>query len=78
MISDDLFEIERCSWNAVLYPDGTMKRVSDVSRVIICKSKIRSTGYAKDCIIGPATKSARVQELLQQLEKGITKEDVTC
>jgi len=78
MLSDELFEIERCSWNAVLYPDGTMKRVSDVSRVIIYKSKIRSSGYSKDRIIGPAKESTRVQELLQQLEKGNTKEDVTC
>ena len=72
----ELVEVERNTWSAVLYPDGSLKRVSDCSRVIIVKNKARLSGYRKDKIIGPAAESSRVQELLQQLEKGISKEDL--
>jgi len=76
VMAAELVEVERCTWSGVLLPDGTLKRVSDISRVITKKDKTRLTGYMKDRIIGPAIKSSRVQELLQQLEKGISKEDL--
>ena len=76
MMAAELVEVERNTWSAVLYPDGSLKRVRDSSRVITIKSKVRLNGYCCDKIIGPAVESSRVQELLQQLEKGISKEDL--
>ena len=76
MLAAELVEVERCTWSAVLYPDGSLKRVNDCFLVIITKNKARLQVYKRDRIIGPAIKSSRVQELLQQLEKGISKEDL--
>lgn len=72
----EFVEVERSTWNAILYPDGTMKRVSDHSRVIINKDHTRLNGYKKDRIIGPARDSSRVKELLQLITPGVTKEDL--
>ncbi|MGC9781748.1 MAG: hypothetical protein HZR80_21080 [Candidatus Heimdallarchaeota archaeon] len=59
----EFVEVERSTWSNILYPDGTMKRVSDISRVIINKEHVRLNGYRKDRIIGPARESSRVKEL---------------
>ena len=72
----ELVEVERNTWSGVLLPDGTLRRVSDVIRVITRKDKTRLTGYKSDRIICLAAESPRVQELLQLLEKGISKEDL--
>ncbi len=72
----EFVEVERSTWNAILYPDGTMKRVSDRSLVIINKEHVRLNGYRKDRIIGKARESSRVKELLQMIAPGIAKEDI--
>ncbi|MHA1880190.1 MAG: hypothetical protein ACTSYG_07310 [Candidatus Heimdallarchaeota archaeon] len=77
MATSELVEIERSTWSSILYPDGTLKRVSDISHLIVAKEKARLQGYKRDRILGPATKSPRVQELLSQLkEAAIRKEDL--
>lgn len=74
-MTSEFVEVERSTWNAILYPDGTMKRVSDHSLVIINKEHARLNGYRKDKIIGPARESSRVKELQQMITPGVTKED---
>ncbi len=72
----EFVEVERSTWSNILYPDGTMKRVSDRSLVIINKVHVRLNGYRKDRIIGKARESSRVKELLQMITLGVTKEDI--
>ena len=72
---EDLVEIERSTWQSFLYPDGSMKRGSDSSRVISHKHKVRTTGYKRDRILGPAANSSRVKEL-QQMISSVSKEDL--
>ncbi len=72
----EFVEVERSTWSNILYPDGTMKRVSDRSLVIINKEHVRLNGYRKDKIIGKARESSRVKELLQMIAPGIAKEDI--
>jgi len=76
LLSEDVVEAERITWSAVLDTDGTLRRIWDSSRVFIKKSKVRLTGYCHDKVIGPAVTSSRVQELLQQMNQGINKEDL--
>ncbi len=72
----EFVEVERSTWNAILYPDGTMKRVNDITRVITVKDKTRLQGYKKDRILGPAANSSRVKELQQMIAPGVAKEDL--
>ena len=77
MLAEDFFEIKRNTWSSILYSNGIMKRVSDTSRVICCKTKIRLTGYRSDKIVGPAVESSRVKELLGQIQdQAFKKEDL--
>jgi len=68
IVLNDFVEIERTTWKAILCSDGSMKRVSDLSRLIIAREKARLTGYNSDRIVCSAVESTRVNELLQRIE----------
>jgi len=74
-VTTELLEVEVPIWKTFLNEDGRMRRAHGSVTQVKARTKIRSSGYRSERVLGPAAENSRVKELMASIDC-VKKEDL--